>query len=538
MAEASGSQDDQSAVLPYLGAKISLISNSDIRYEGTLYSIDTKACNIALKDVRSFGTEGRRENAPQIPPSNEVYEYILFGASDIKVLHVNEPPAAPPITDDPAVLNAVPSSGSYWQHPGGPGGPPPMYGQPGPPMYPPPPQPYYGIPPPQHPVMAPRQAPPAGMPAPPGVPLPQPGQPGGAQQQQPPAGAPKPQQPPPGQQRQQAPQKQPPPPQQQAAGPPKQGPPPKQGQQQKQAAPAGAPPVSAAGNNVRGGPGSAGPNAATAGPGAPKPAGGQAAQHAQSSLAQPPGAPQGGHVGGTRGRGRGAWGGVGGAGPGRGGPVMDQGIAAGGARGGYRGGRGGHPHGGGARPGVTVTKFTEEFDFVVSNQRFNKEELFGGLRTEADEEHTQDATGAQAKAKAPAAAAAGAADGKAGAGDADASDAVAAKLGGLDLEMLKDLAKPKYAKDDFFDSISNDVLDRQEGKDNRGHYSDLRKLDMETFGTVNYVRGGGRGRGGYRRGGGGNFRGGYRSYGGDGAAAWRCAPDLHPTSGMEISSGM
>lgn len=123
----------------FIGCKISLISKSEIRYEGILYTIDTKESTIALakgtsssylssfpysptpdcflsdhvshhvpmdSTVRSFGTEDRVTDKP-VAPRNEVYEYIIFRASDIKDLLVDDPPASSPGLTDPAIIQAV-----------------------------------------------------------------------------------------------------------------------------------------------------------------------------------------------------------------------------------------------------------------------------------------------------------------------------------------------------------------------------------------------------------------------------------------------
>lgn len=77
-----------SSSLPYIGSQISLISKSDIRYEGTLSSIDTSQHTVSLTNVRSFGTEGRRADGREIPASTEIYEIIIFRGADIKDLTV------------------------------------------------------------------------------------------------------------------------------------------------------------------------------------------------------------------------------------------------------------------------------------------------------------------------------------------------------------------------------------------------------------------------------------------------------------------
>ncbi|KAL1234821.1 Protein LSM14 [Trichinella spiralis] len=88
---------------------------SEIRYEGILYTVDPEQSSIALAKVRSFGTEDRPAEQV-VPPRNEVYEYIIFRASDIKDLMVRETPQPAPVVCaglhyDPAILSVSKNSG-------------------------------------------------------------------------------------------------------------------------------------------------------------------------------------------------------------------------------------------------------------------------------------------------------------------------------------------------------------------------------------------------------------------------------------------
>lgn len=80
-------------------------------YVGTLHEINPEASTIALENVVSYGTEGRRGNpAEEIAPSASVYEYIVFRGSDVKDISVaeekkeNTQPEPPQVPNDPAIL--------------------------------------------------------------------------------------------------------------------------------------------------------------------------------------------------------------------------------------------------------------------------------------------------------------------------------------------------------------------------------------------------------------------------------------------------
>ncbi|KAK4179456.1 Scd6-like Sm domain-containing protein [Triangularia setosa] len=115
----------------YIGSRISLISKSDIRYVGTLASINSDDSTVSLENVRTFGTEGRKGKLEEeVPPSDQVYEYIVFRGTDVKDLRIEEGPAAkenkpPAVPNDPAIVGARPRPSNVAPGPpGGPQGPP------------------------------------------------------------------------------------------------------------------------------------------------------------------------------------------------------------------------------------------------------------------------------------------------------------------------------------------------------------------------------------------------------------------------------
>eukprot|EP01055_Gregarina_sp_Pseudo9_P004804 Gregarina_sp_Pseudo_9__4803@NODE_501_length_2691_cov_281_032051_g472_i0_p1_GENE_NODE_501_length_2691_cov_281_032051_g472_i0NODE_501_length_2691_cov_281_032051_g472_i0_p1_ORF_typecomplete_len360_score70_97LSM14/PF12701_7/1_3e28FDF/PF09532_10/1_4e04FDF/PF09532_10/0_076FDF/PF09532_10/1_5e10SMATX/PF14438_6/0_0086Toxin_9/PF02819_15/0_37_NODE_501_length_2691_cov_281_032051_g472_i0721082 len=90
------------SAIPYIGSKISLVTNSELRYEGTLININTVNSTVTLRDVRMSGTEGRKAPHGYVMPSSEVFDYIIFNGKDIKDLTVSEPAFS--VKEDPAVV--------------------------------------------------------------------------------------------------------------------------------------------------------------------------------------------------------------------------------------------------------------------------------------------------------------------------------------------------------------------------------------------------------------------------------------------------
>ena len=121
--------------LPFVGSEIGLVSNSDIRFQGTLHSINPNDSTVALEQgipfffreyflkvaiatvivlasqeltarisshpftVKSFGTEGRKGNpAEEIPASDQIFPYIVFKGTDIKDLFVISGPKVPEVS--------------------------------------------------------------------------------------------------------------------------------------------------------------------------------------------------------------------------------------------------------------------------------------------------------------------------------------------------------------------------------------------------------------------------------------------------------
>lgn len=97
----------------FIGMKISLTSRAQLRYRGTVQSIDSTQGTMTLREVTSMGTEDRQV-AQYIPPMlDRVHPVVVFTVNDILDLAIEPvvPTAQQTLPDDPAIRqNAFPQS--------------------------------------------------------------------------------------------------------------------------------------------------------------------------------------------------------------------------------------------------------------------------------------------------------------------------------------------------------------------------------------------------------------------------------------------
>ena len=96
------------------GSLISLITNAQVRYEGTLIEINRVERSMNLQNVRSFGTEGRRDGKNEISAHENTIPSVIFKVDHVKdfsIIKRPEPtetkPKKPELQEqDPAIINA------------------------------------------------------------------------------------------------------------------------------------------------------------------------------------------------------------------------------------------------------------------------------------------------------------------------------------------------------------------------------------------------------------------------------------------------
>lgn len=63
-------------------SRVRIITHQNVRYEGILYQINSKEKTVALKNVKSFGTEDRPTDKV-VNAKERIYEFIVFRSDEI-----------------------------------------------------------------------------------------------------------------------------------------------------------------------------------------------------------------------------------------------------------------------------------------------------------------------------------------------------------------------------------------------------------------------------------------------------------------------
>ena len=94
-----------------VGSMLQLITNAHVRYEGTLVEVDKAERSMKLKDVKSYGTEGRRGGVNEVDPAEQEYPVVIFKVDhifDFKIIKKPDEVVKPKtfVEQDPAIISA------------------------------------------------------------------------------------------------------------------------------------------------------------------------------------------------------------------------------------------------------------------------------------------------------------------------------------------------------------------------------------------------------------------------------------------------
>lgn len=83
-----------------------MITKAESRYEGILTEVDKVKKTMSLKNVKGFGTEGRRDGVNEIPPNDAVLGTVKFRVDLVKTFEIIEKPTEEPEEEavDPAIV--------------------------------------------------------------------------------------------------------------------------------------------------------------------------------------------------------------------------------------------------------------------------------------------------------------------------------------------------------------------------------------------------------------------------------------------------
>lgn len=65
-----------------------LITKKEVKYEGVLFEVDRQNKTMSLRQVRSLGTEGRRNGVNDIPPDDKILGNVKFRVDLIKTFKI------------------------------------------------------------------------------------------------------------------------------------------------------------------------------------------------------------------------------------------------------------------------------------------------------------------------------------------------------------------------------------------------------------------------------------------------------------------